>query len=632
MKKKIFLTLAIVMVLTCLFAIAVSATRVENYEDTFTLVNSSMIQHYERHYYNETQYHKKYYTDTITVEFIDEDGNNLTTVPMWEYDVEEGRYYSLVWYISAFEFGKETATTVISDVEYTYDKYTSAVYTLSKVRAVDIRYDHTYTESWSFSTSSVGYDYNYKVEKPLWGMFLDVNNTPDNNDDDYVLQASRGTGRDTSDYGYIGWDAQFAAQGNKIVVANFRDCDFDADCTGNYGTKNTWSLATNLQCLWYPDTVKYLCGGINSVYEIDLGDGIEVIACQILRDNKRVKEFVIPNSVLFLGNEAFRGSDLTKLTIGEGLITCPDNNAFLYTGGADYIYIPKNILNTYVGNISSLVANHNATIYFDGNLEDATALMAKIIEKDSGYNNKITLVDYNETQARGDIKNICLFYNYNRCDAFYRGSHDLISESGNTCSGTCSRCAKYELLPNPVHTEELKLVFGEEKLATVDFYANMSVLHLCKYCTTELADAEAFKPIFVKMGFSVSEADTTAISFNVAVNYDSLEKYEDVAKTTVKYGLLVSAVPTSSPITGIVDGKPQLASSTINIAMQGTTYTKFSVKITGIPTNQTLNCCGYVVEGENVTYLNHATADAEAATVSHAIALQLQQASADAQE
>ncbi len=578
MKKKLVLILAIISVLCVLFALSVSATRVEDYDDTYTLVNASTITHYERHYYNETQYHRRAYTDSITVSFIDENGDPVVEVPMWEYDEGEGRYYSLVWYIAEYTFEKETATTVISEVEYTYDKYTSAVYTLKCVRALDIRYDFTYSEKWSFSTTSVGYEYSYKVKKPLWGMFLDVNNTPDNKDDDYILQASRGMGRDTDDYGYIGWDEQFTAQGNKIVVANLRDCDFDADCTGNYGTKTTWYLATNLQCLWYPDTLKLLCGGTNG-YEIDLGDGVEAITCQVIRDNKKVKEFVIPNSCIFLENESFRGTDLTKLTIGENLIVCPGSNAFLYTGGADNLVLSKNLLDKLTTSITSFIANKSATIYFDGNLADAEALMAKIKAADSTYS--VTLVDYKTTQERGDVKNVCLFYNYNRCEAFYRGQHviGVVKEfaNGPLAMGTCVEGCTREGCDNSTKTN--------------------------------------IPAVFVNPGFSVPEVgDKKVVLQTIAVNYDSLELYNSLYDDKiVGYGVLAGTQKKLGDVTDIFDNTGAVVvdgAAVAKISERSEKYDVFQMKVAGLEGGDEANgayadlalyCCGYYLTSDGAT-------------------------------
>ncbi|MBQ8146059.1 MAG: hypothetical protein IJ039_04690, partial [Clostridia bacterium] len=427
MKKKLILMLSMLALLVSVLAISVSAARVENYDDTFTLQNTVSIVHYQKWYYNDNKnYVRKAYTDTVTVSFFDEDGNLLTEVAMWEYDEEEGKYYSLVWYISDYELFWENQTYTDANVgDQTYPKYTNANYTLTSVRALDLRY---YTYNSNRSNSSIASWKENKSLKALEGIYLDVNNTPDDTTDDLKLQDAVGIGRDSDNYDYVGYDAQFAATGNKIVVGNFRDCDFQCDMEANYGTANTWSRADNLQCLWYPDTMLHIVGGIGSVYEVDLGDGMEIIACQILRENKRVKEIKIPNSVLYLNNEAFRGSDLTTLIVGEGLMV-HGSEPFKFTGGADNLYLSKNILSeSFTSSIVNLVANNGANIYFDGDSVQAAALMERIVQESSSYSGKITLVNYKEQSTRGDLKNVVIFYNYNTCDAFYSSQHKWTGE------------------------------------------------------------------------------------------------------------------------------------------------------------------------------------------------------------
>ncbi|MBQ7761872.1 MAG: hypothetical protein IJ400_07550 [Clostridia bacterium] len=581
MKKKIVLMLSIISVLCVLLALSVSATRVEDYDDTFTLRDSSSIVHYQKWFYtaDSTKYVRKGYTDTVTLSYVDENGNPITEVAMWEYDEEDGKYYSLVWYISDYELTWEDQTYTDDNVgTQTYPKYTAAKYTLSKVRAVDLRY---YTYDGTRKCSDVPSWTENRTLKVLEGIYLPAGD-PNDTADDIKLQDAVGIGRDSDNYGYVGYDAQFAATGNKIVVGNFRDCDFQCDMEGNYGTSNTWSRADNLQCLWYPDTMLHIVGGIGSVSEVDFGDGMEIIACQILRENKRVKEIVIPNSVLYLNNESFRGSDLTKLTIGENLITCPGNNAYLYTGGADVLVISKNLLNTYVKSISELIANKSATIYFDGNLEQATALMERIIsENSSTYNGKITLVDYKVTQERGDVSNVCLFYNYNRCEAFYRGQHviGVVKEfaNGPLATGTCVEGCTRE---------------GCDNSTTTDIPA-----------------------VFVNPGFSVPEVgDSKVILQTIAVNYDSLELYNSLYDNKiVSYGVLAGTQKKLGEVTELFDASGNVivdGAAVANISERSEKYDLFQMKISGLEGSDEVNgayadlalyCCGYYLTSDGTT-------------------------------
>ena len=127
----------------------------------------------------------------------------------------------------------------------------------------------------------------------------------------------------------------------------------------------------------------------------------------------------------------------------------------------------------------------------------------------------------------------------------------------------------------------------------------------------------------MKIGYSAEEEDTTSISFFTATNKDSLAKYEEIKETKLQYGLIVSAVATASPIKSVVEGEIELNASTVKVSMTNTDYAKFSVRIARLPANQTLNCCGYVVENDKVTYLGHATTSDEAEIIDHAGVIEL---------
>lgn len=568
MKKKLIFVLAMLVLLVCVLAISVSAARVENYNDTFTLQSSGQIIHYEKWLYNEGKSMvRKSYTDAITISFFDKEGNPLTEVAMWEYDEEEGKYYSLVWYISDYELFWEDQIYSDANVgEQTYPKYTRANYTLKSVRALDLRY-LTYNDKRSNSTIESWKE--GRTLKALKGIYLDVNNTPNDTKDDLKLQDSVGIGRDYDNYGYYGYEAQFEATGNKIVVGNFRDCDFQCDREGNYGTSNTWSRADNLQCLWYPDTMLYIYAGVGSVYEVDLGDNMEIIACQILRDNKRVKELRIPNSVLYINNEAFRGSDLTTLIVGEGLMV-HGGSPFLYTGGADNVYFSKNIISSaFTSMIERLVANNSANIYFDGDATQAQALMDKLITENSNtYKGKITLVDYKEQSQRGDLKNVVIFYNYNTCDAFYMGQHQWTGE----------------------------------RIIADDYFKEIIFGNSCTLCKSDIIDtSKTIAPLFIWKGYTVSTyGDTYSMAQGFFVNNEAVEAYKKYVPD-FEFGLIATGNKGGVAIAPELNGDACISQNKI-------AHDYFDIKISGITdeyADSNIIFCVYVKAQNKVLYLDN---------------------------
>ncbi len=598
MKKRLFIFTIVAMLMACLFAITVSA-RTENYDATFTLGDSASIVHYEKWFYNDGKsFVRKSYTDTVTLSFIDEEGNPLTTVPMWEYDEEEGKYYSLVWYISDYKLTWEDQIYTDANVgDQTYPKYTSALYTLSPVRAVDLRFVlnqyNTTHDAWK---DAEGNKITYSLSS-LKGIYLPAGD-PNDESDDIRLQHAQGIGRDNDNYGYFGYDAQFEATGNKIVVANFRDCTFERDEEGNYGTANTFSRADNLQCIWLPDTVKYwVGGGLSSCYEIDLGDGIEIIACQIIRDNKRIKSLRIPNSVLFINNECFRGSDLTSLVIGEGVIL-HGNDPFLYTGGADYITLSKNLLkDTYItANIPKLVANQKAVVYFDGTKAEAEALFAKIQASDSGYKN-VGYYDYQLTTDRASTNELSIFYNYNRCEAFYYNEHAIVDDKNCETQEICTRLCGVKGAPALSHNN----------LTTYKYDNGLTEKGLhsiaCQNAGCEVKTLTEKAPLFTAKGYSLSP-NKMAISGGYTINIENLELYEDI-NGNITYGIVIANSKSFGGGSFFTDEGKVNSTKALQVEIDSQ-YTNFDCSINfGATSNNSLNLiiCAYVIDANGVTFI-----------------------------
>ncbi|MBE6663481.1 MAG: leucine-rich repeat domain-containing protein [Ruminococcaceae bacterium] len=353
----------------------------------------------------------------------------------------------------------------------------------------------------------------------------------------------------------------------------------------------------------------------------------------------QMEELVIPNTVTSIGKCAFAGAGNSLTSIGAVVLSA--NLTTFYTYAFEHNNIKVMYLPATVTSIPQGVFNNwkdNFVVVFTGTEEQLTDLLANT-NNDSNHNGKFVIdaaKNVKSAEEYGDIvtANVTgksIVYGYNPCKAFYEGNHTVETE---TCSGVCSvvGCGCFAIVDETKHNEVTKLMFGIDKDAdgiddeiveAVDFYANMYVLHACEFCATEMADTEEYASVFVKMGYSADEEDTTSISFFTSINYASLLKYEEIADTKLQYGLIVSAVATSSPIKSVVDGAIELNASTVKVSMTDTEYAKFSVRIAKLPANQTLNCCGYVIENDKVTYLGHNKTSAEAEIIDHAGVIEL---------
>ena len=660
MKKKIILTVAIVIALVSLLAVGVSAAKlsVNDYNAKYTLANQVNIVYYQAGAYNvayeythevngETITETKYLTGTkilsmvqnnnVPVTFIDEQGNVLTSVPMWEYDASAGRYYSLVWYISDADFTytetdvapvevdcKDLGTKISAPMldlqgnPLKTQTFTSATYTLKSVRAADLTLT---TDSWGFSFSNTYGDWSWDSDVKytrLKGIYLDAAKTEKLHDNSNEL------GRDKNPKGYIAGytnantgatyetslEAQmFAGNGNRIVVANLRDrTDIQGDRYSGYGSATTWNNAINLQCLWYPDSVKLLDGGVpSSVYELDLGNGIEIISCQLLRNNKNLKDLVIPNSCVYLANESFRDSSPATIVFGENM-----RWSGTYGGGSGIhtAYISKNFITLFEGTFSNFLGNKNVTIYFDGDQEDVVALQTKLETELSGRT--FYHYDYNNTTERESSTGIAIFYNYNRCDAFYEGRHNVEVAEGNTCCGICEKCGNLEMLDVPKHQSSWIFNGGE----TVNFAVEFKAEYVCKWCKI-VENSDDIGAIFVSNGISYIEDTKELAKYGpgvyeqIKIDTTSLEKYAQYSKQEFDYGIFACTATEDegTPITKGEDGKGTADEKTVFASFTGTEYTYLRIKITGLENGASLYTGAYLVMGDNVSYFSNGKAD-----------------------
>jgi len=155
-----------------------------------------------------------------------------------------------------------------------------------------------------------------------------------------------------------------------------------------------------------------------------------------------------------------------------------------------------------------------------------------------------------------------------------------------------------------------------------NYYANATCVYFCSQCNSEVTEknAEGTK-LFTAYGYSASEDDPSNVAFIVYANAENIKAYSEFKTISVAYGLVVSANTNGTPLT-YADGSLTESSNTVKINMTGTDYNKLTVRVSNIG-SFALHCNGYVVVGEELFYLNHATVDTTAQTITYAEMLEL---------
>lgn len=152
------------------------------------------------------------------------------------------------------------------------------------------------------------------------------------------------------------------------------------------------------------------------------------------------------------------------------------------------------------------------------------------------------------TGAASD-KNI-IVYGYNVCDAFYQGVHDVkVAMEGSTCQGECERTGCGEIGILANPEHQSVWVFTDENGNEMKVTALIVAEYKCTKCQT-VESHEEISPIFEAVGYTFDEEDPSQISYRAFVKQEPLKRYEELAGQSLKYGL-VAGIAKENP-----DGKP----------------------------------------------------------------------------
>lgn len=353
---------------------------------------------------------------------------------------------------------------------------------------------------------------------------------------------------------------------------------------------------------------------------VTMGDGM--FGSQHNGGTSSLEYVKFPNNLVSIGNNTFGKSWQNKTiilganlkSIGTGFFseaTPDDKDTFLYApaGFFENATMFSNFFGGYDQYHSNLL---KITIFFTGSEEDAKAFVAKGLEVQSGYvwsNAKyVSAKDFAYDTDRATARNsVAIVYDYNACDAFYNGVHDIKVEGENKCCGVCANCGLTEMLENPTHTYEWIFNGGKDISYTVAFKAESK----CKFCATANPDEEIVEigAILYSNGISIDETDYTGVYEQIKVDKTALEAYSTLSGKQFDYGifaLVAGEAQTSAPITKGENGKGvAVDQNTVFASFTGTEYTYLRIKITGIPNGGSIFCGAYLVIGDDIVYVSN---------------------------
>ena len=255
-------------------------------------------------------------------------------------------------------------------------------------------------------------------------------------------------------------------------------------------------------------------------------------------NNVKLAGLILPNTVTELGEWNLQGMGLTSFAIPTGVTTLY-NSTFNDSKSLKTIYI-----NNTLTKINDRVFNNTGLekIFYVGTLEELTTLLDNSSTTNNAPfwavvgENRANLISYEDYKKLEDKSGKYVVYNYSYCEAYSNGIHTLDPEKSNPCAGICGICNEVALNANPVHNYVTTLVYA-------NYLANGTKTQTCQNegCTHKTTPVvTSVDPIIASFkGFSVKE-DGNGITFGYTVNYDALAEFEEVNLTKVELGFAVA--------------------------------------------------------------------------------------------
>lgn len=331
-------------------------------------------------------------------------------------------------------------------------------------------------------------------------------------------------------------------------------------------------------------------------------------------DGTAITEITIPNTVTAIGQNCFNCKQLVRVNLGASFVNFNASNAgqppFACSSTLKYVYLPDTFVPESVRNCVFSWNDNNANEYnniyidltflFTGTKAQGQA----IIDAANGVNTYISSMklisaeDYATQVANGTLVTGVkgtparyLVYGYNKCDAFYNGEHVL--------------------------SENYELDF-------TDFTTSFNEVSVCTVCSKKNAVNEKdFAPIFVFAGYSVKENDPTALCTGYTVNHSSMAVYKKYNSTVVlEYGIL-AATPNSdnSALLKIENGKVVSTKTNAITVDINTEYAGFDFILRGFSTEEGGNndmkliICSYISDGNSILYMTDACSTSVPSTI-----------------
>ncbi|MBQ8145323.1 MAG: leucine-rich repeat protein [Clostridia bacterium] len=294
-----------------------------------------------------------------------------------------------------------------------------------------------------------------------------------------------------------------------------------------------------------------------------------------------LKSIQLPNSMTKLSVRMFNNcTNLETIILGANiqgineLREYSDHNSFTYgCNSLKYVYLPKTLnidAETHSNACHAFFSGGNITFYFDGTMDEATALQNSFKNnvtscKDNGKITGATIISLEEYNNLESVDKCYIVYGGNTCQMFYNGEH-------KTGAPNCARCGELLYCTDPTHDLEVTVSYES-------FLENGIKSTRCKECNAQAITSTAL-PLFTCQGYSAAESGKGGISLGFKTNNDAIEDYVATTGKALKYGVFaVSQSKLGS--NDIFDSQGNAATGVISAEITRTDISIFDIKIVG---------------------------------------------------
>ncbi|MBE6664137.1 MAG: leucine-rich repeat domain-containing protein [Ruminococcaceae bacterium] len=160
----------------------------------------------------------------------------------------------------------------------------------------------------------------------------------------------------------------------------------------------------------------------------------------------------------------------------------------------------------------------------------------------------------------------------------------------------------------------------QEKAPYNAFKGDKYITDFCQYADcnrcTNTVETKLHGPLFISKGYSKS-AD--AFMFDMKVDFDAIAEYEALGGTVPSYGLVVSANAAISELIGL-DGNV-VDTSVLKVNFDEGSYNNVQVKLNNILTDTSkamkIHACAYIIDSESVYYVGEGKATTASTMICH---------------